>query len=168
MDYDYMTWAPALIADLRRVTAQLDAACLDPHLRVLVELRVSHLNGCAFCIDKHAMEAQRLGIPEALVVGLSGWHHDGRYDERLRVALAWADALTLPRDATAYERAYDALPRCLSADEIVHLTIAIALTQAWNRIAGGLRRQPPLRQPRLVAHPSPQAVHDLAPAETQP
>lgn len=140
MRYDYPSIAPVLIGDLRKVTAQLHAGPVEKSVLALVELRVSQINGCAFCIDRHAREAHREGVPLEMIIGLSAWRHDRRFAGTLRAALALAEAMTDHAHRSERDAAYEALDGLVSQAEIVHLTIAIGLAGAWNRIASGCER----------------------------
>ena len=183
MRYDYPSIAPDLIADLRKVTAQVYAGPVEKSILALVELRVSQINGCAFCIDRHAREAHRAGVPFGMIIGLSAWRDDRRFAGTLRAALALAEALTDPAHRSERDAAYDALDGLVSQAEIVHLTIAIGLAGAWNRIASGCRRhvgdapwphdggRQTLRQVEVQAQPVPHVTpgadssQDTAPTE---
>jgi len=140
MRYDYPSIAPTLIADLRRVTAQLHAGPVETSILNLVELRVSQINGCAFCIDRHAREALQADVPLGMIIGLSAWRDDRRFAGTLRAALTLAEALTDPVHRSERDAAYDALDGLVSQAEIVHLTMSIGLAGAWNRIASGCQR----------------------------
>jgi AhpD family alkylhydroperoxidase len=105
-----------------------------------VDLRVSQINGCAYCVDMHAREflsadggdLQRLN-------SLSTWHEVPFYTDRERAALQWAESLTRMGETHAPREDFDALQPHFSEREIAELTMAIAVINAWNRIAGGLR-----------------------------
>jgi AhpD family alkylhydroperoxidase len=140
MRYDYPSIAPLLVADLRKVTVQVYAGPVEKSILSLVELRVSQINGCAFCIDRHAREAHQAGVPLGMIIGLSAWRDDRRFVGTLRAALALVEALTDPAHRSERDAAYDALDGLVSEAEIVHLTIAIGLAGAWNRIASGCQR----------------------------
>ena len=94
-----LVWArvPALHAALTVFYAALErrASPLPPALRSLVQVRVSQLNHCAFCVDLNAaLAAERAGsIDKALSV--QRWRDDARFDERERTALAYAEAITV-------------------------------------------------------------------------
>ncbi len=142
MRLDYAAIEPDLIARLRELTARQRDTALDQRLRALVELRTSQLNRCAYCIDLHAREALQLGESTQRLLGLDAWRHGGLFDERECAALGWAEALTtLGSD----DEAYAAVRGRFSEAEIVQLTLAVALANAWNRIAGGFHRAPPPR-----------------------
>lgn len=75
------------------MTAAQDAG-LDDQLVELVNLRVSQLNGCAYCLDVHTrrataagLEAQRLGL-------LAAWEDADVYTARERAALRLAETVT--------------------------------------------------------------------------
>ena len=59
---------------------------LDPRLRVLIELRASQLNGCAFCVDMHWKDARAGGESEERLYMLSAWRESPVYSTRERVA----------------------------------------------------------------------------------
>ena len=93
-----LVWArvPPLFAALSLFNAALDrrASPLAPALRSLVQIRVSQLNHCAFCIDlNEALAAERSGaIDKALTV--SHWRDRDAFDASERVALEYAEAMT--------------------------------------------------------------------------
>jgi alkylhydroperoxidase family enzyme len=63
-------------------------------------------------------------------------------DERERAALTWAEALTHVSQTRAPDADYDQLCEYFSEKEIVDLSIAIALMNAWNRISVAFRKMP--------------------------
>src|SRR5689334_10461817 len=67
---------------------------LDPVVRELVRIRVSQLNGCAFCTDKHSAEGRRVGLSEQKLYGLTVWAETPFFTARERAALALAEAVT--------------------------------------------------------------------------
>jgi AhpD family alkylhydroperoxidase len=40
---------------------------IDPKLRAMVELRVSQINGCAYCVDMHSTQAREHGEKQQLL-----------------------------------------------------------------------------------------------------
>ena len=147
---DYASLAPEFIAALRAQTRSLEGFALDQRLRALVELRVSQINGCAYCIDLHAREAAARGEDHQRLIALTAWHESSFFSARERCALGWAESLTRMPETHADEAAFAPLRAHFSETEIVQLSIAIALANFWNRMAGGFRRQPP----RVAVQPS--------------
>jgi AhpD family alkylhydroperoxidase len=71
---------------------------LDKSLLELVNLRVSQINGCSFCLAFHLNAAARLGVASEKLHMVAAWHDARAFDARERAALAWAEALTLITD----------------------------------------------------------------------
>ncbi len=110
---------------------------LDPKLAALVEIRASQINGCANCINMHAMEARENGETEQRIYLLSAWREAPCYSERERAALGWTDALTRLCEGPMLEGAREALQAQFSEEEQVKLTLMINVINGWNRIAVG-------------------------------
>jgi AhpD family alkylhydroperoxidase len=73
----------------------LSACSLEPALLLLVKLRASQINGCAYCLDMHSKDLRALGETEQRLHVLGAWREAPFYSERERAALAWTEALTL-------------------------------------------------------------------------
>jgi len=118
---------------------------IDPKLRALVELRVSQINGCAFCIHRHVAEARQYGETQERLDLLSVWWEFEYFDPAEKAALRWAETLTNIARDHAPDDVYAALEPHFSAQQIVDLTLIIATMNAWNRIAIGHQTHPPRR-----------------------
>ena len=70
----------------------LEQSDLEPKLLDLIKLRVSQINGCAYCIDMHWKDLRAAGETEQRLYGLDAWRESPYYTERERAALAWAEA----------------------------------------------------------------------------
>jgi AhpD family alkylhydroperoxidase len=137
------TVAPQGVAALVGVENYLQVCGLDHKLIALVKMRVSQINGCAYCLHMHSMEARKLGETEARLYLLDAWHESKLYSERERAALAWAEALTHIAASRAPDDVYDAARRQFSEKELADLSIVIAMINAWNRLSIGTRAAHP-------------------------
>lgn len=99
----------------------------------LVKLRVSQINQCAFCIDMHNKDALNQDETQERIVGLSAWRDMHLYSDTERVALDWAEHLTLGK--TVDDEIYHKAEEALGEQALVDLTIAINSINSWNRIA---------------------------------
>ncbi|GAB3483479.1 carboxymuconolactone decarboxylase family protein [Marinomonas epiphytica] len=99
----------------------------------LVKLRVSQINQCAFCIDMHQAEALSAGERAERVIGLSAWQDMPYYSQTERLALKWAEILTL--NQTIEEDTYQQLDKQLGSATLVNLTLAVNAINSWNRVA---------------------------------
>jgi AhpD family alkylhydroperoxidase len=112
---------------------------LEPLLKELVMTRASQINGCAFCIHHHPLDARKHGETEERLYLLNAWRESMLYSDRERAALGWTEALTLISETHAPDDAYEALRRHFTEEEQVELTLLIGLVNAWNRIKIGFR-----------------------------
>ncbi len=135
---------PAAPAALRALGKAVDDSGLDKCLTELIKLRVSQINGCAYCIQYHLNQARHLGVPENQLDLVSAWRDAGIFTAHECAALAWAEVLTGMAKAHVPDSTYDALKLLFQEAEIAALTTAIATINAWNRIAGALRFTPPI------------------------
>ena len=116
---------------------------LEPRLLALVKLRASQINGCAYCLHMHTADALKQGERLERVILLDAWHESSLFTERERAALAWAESLTRIAETHAPDDVYEEARKHFSQDELVNLSIAVAMINAWNRLAIGARAQHP-------------------------
>lgn len=114
---------------------ELVAAKVEPRLLHLLKLRASQINGCAYCIGMHTDEALRDGETTERLTLLDAWPESSRYSEKERAALQWIEEITLIADSGASDEAFEKLKPAFGDEEIVWLTTAATLINAWNRIA---------------------------------
>ena len=109
----------------------------------LVYLRVSQINGCAYCIDMHSRDLLKAGLPVEHLVLVAAWPEAGSiFDERERAALAWAEAVTHLGDRGVPDSAFEAAAAVFGEKQLADLTIAIGLMNAFNRMAISFRATP--------------------------
>lgn len=139
---DYFKTKPELITQLREATKEQEKFTVDAKLRAVVELRVSQINGCAYCVDLHSREARQRGETQQRLDSLPVWRESPFFNKREKAALAWAESLTLIAQTHASDAEYEAVRKHFSEVELVELSIAISMSNFWNRMAGGFRRMP--------------------------
>lgn len=122
-----------------KVEASIRSSGLDLRLLELVKLRVSQINGCAFCLDMHLRAARSLGESELRIQMLNAWRDSSYYSERERAALGWAECLTRLADIGAPDSEYELFSKHFDACEQSYLAFAIGSINLWNRIQVGFR-----------------------------
>ena len=140
---DYASINAVAIASMAKASDKMPS--IDNKLRAVVELRVSQINGCAYCVDLHTTQARKAGETSQRLDCLTVWREVPVFDEAEKAALAWAEAVTKIADNGAPEPLYAALSDHFSDQQIVDLTLVIAQMNAWNRIAISFRHLPELR-----------------------
>ena len=139
---DYFAAAPRLMQAMVNLEKAVASSGLEHGLIELVKTRASQINGCAFCIDMHTRDARKAGESEARLYLLDAWREAPHYTPRERAALAWTEALTLVASTRAPDEDYDGLKPHFTEEEIVKLSLLIAMINAWNRLAIGFRAVP--------------------------
>lgn len=134
-------------AGMEGLDAYVEACGLERRLILLVQLRVSQLNGCAYCLDMHSKDLAALGETLQRMVSLDAWRECPYYAERERAALGWAEAVTLVRDGHVDDEVYADAARVLTDKELCDLTLVVAGMNAWNRLSIAGRLVPGGYQP---------------------
>ena len=142
---DFQKLAPdafEIVSSLGKVAAK---AGLDKQLLELIKLRASQINGCAFCVQYHILQAENLGVPADKINLVVVWREAPQFSKRERAALAWTEALTLLTGAVSDEVFAEASAE-FSEQELAYLTSAVASINVWNRYGVAYRWTPPARQ----------------------
>jgi len=118
---------------------------VEPRLYELIKIRASILNGCGFCVDMHATEGARLGIPQRVLHAVAAWQHARNlFEERELAVLALTDAVTRLGPDTVTDEIWNAAAEHFDESELGAIVIAISLINVWNRIAISTEMRPPL------------------------
>ena len=136
---DYFKAKPELITQLRTITKEQVHFQLDGKLRALVELRVSQINGCAYCVDMHTKDARANGETEQRLYAVVVWREAPFFTERERAALAWTEAVTLVSQEQVPDNVFEIARTEFSDKELVDLTMAVIVINGWNRLAISFR-----------------------------
>lgn len=123
--------APDALKPLYGTGVYLSNSPIGKSLIELIFLRISQMNGCAFCIDMHHKKLRAYGESERRLYGLITWREATYYNDRERAALAFAEAVT---DCNMPDVIYNEAKRRFSDTEMVDLTIAATTINTWNRI----------------------------------
>ncbi|CAM8675904.1 MULTISPECIES: carboxymuconolactone decarboxylase family protein [Kluyvera] len=135
----YSELSPAVYAGLVQASIALEKSTLERPLLELLYLRVSQINGCAFCLEMHSNALRKAGVEQTRLDALAGWRVSDRFSDAERAALAWAEDLTHIAETHAEDDVYQPLLAHFSAEQISDMTFAISLMNAFNRLAVGMR-----------------------------
>lgn len=108
---------------------------LDHKLVELIKIRVSQINGCAYCVDMHTKDARAISEEEQRIFCLSVWRKSPFYSEQERAALEWAELNTLVASNGISHSDFIKVKEFFNDEQLVDLTIAITTINSWNRIA---------------------------------
>jgi AhpD family alkylhydroperoxidase len=132
---------PDIYAAMTNLSAKASEG-LEKDLVELVKLRVSQINGCAFCLQFHLTLARNAKVPAVKLDLVAAWHDAGIFSAREQAALAWAETLTKLAGSTVSDTDYQAVRREFSEKEVAHLSTVIGVINVWNRISTGFAFAP--------------------------
>ncbi|HRO59486.1 MAG TPA: carboxymuconolactone decarboxylase family protein [Burkholderiaceae bacterium] len=141
----YQKLAPKAFRKMLDLSAAVHDGLLDRRLIDFVFLRVSQLNGCAFCTDMHWRDLMQQGVDPRHANGVAVWREAPFFDDRQRAALHWAELLTVSPHSEESEASFTRLRQQFSDEEIAELGFAIAAINAWNVLGIGFRSPIPER-----------------------
>lgn len=140
---DYNQVAPGAAAALGGVYGYVAKSGLPAELVELMYLRISQINNCAFCLDMHTRDLLKRGVKVEKLALVQAWAEAGQlFDARERAALAWAESVTRVAHTGVPDADYAAARTVFGEKELVDLTVAISLMNAYNRMAISFRNTP--------------------------
>ena len=139
---NYSSVAPDGYKAMLGLEEYLEHCSLEPSLKLLVLLRASQINHCAYCIDMHSQDLRAIGESEQRLYLLNAWREAPFYSSREKAALAWTDAVTSLSPGFVPDEVYEAARKEFSEKELVDLTLALATINGWNRLCVAFRSVP--------------------------
>lgn len=140
---NYAAAAPGGMKALASVHGYISRSGLPATLIDLVYLRVSQINGCAYCIDMHSRDLLKAGVQVRKVLLVSAWEESGSvFSDQEKTALRWAEVVTRVGNTHVPDAAYAEARATFTEKDLADLTIAVALMNAYNRVAVSFRAMP--------------------------
>jgi AhpD family alkylhydroperoxidase len=140
---NYYAASPAGMKALGAVYGYVRQSGLPSRLIDLVFLRVSQINKCAYCIDMHSRDLIKAGLPVEHLVLVAVWPEAGGiFSEQERAALAWAEDVTRLGERGVPDNVFETAAAAFAEKQLVDLTLAIALMNAYSRMAISFRATP--------------------------
>lgn len=147
MRLDYTKAAPGGVKAFGGVYGYIMQSGLEDALVEMVYLRVSQINGCAYCLDMHTRDLIKKGVSPQKLALVQVWHESGAvFSDREKAALRWAESVTRVADTHVPDADFEAAAAAFGEKELADLTMAISLMNAFNRLAISFRRGPDLAQ----------------------
>jgi AhpD family alkylhydroperoxidase len=147
---NYAKVSPGVYDAMDALDQYLQKCGLETRLLLLVQLRASQINGCAYCLDMHWKDLRAIGETEQRMYSLDAWRESPYYSDRERAALAWTEAVTLIANGHAPDGVYENVRTHFNEKELADLTLAISAINAWNRLSIAARLTRGSYQPAQV------------------
>jgi AhpD family alkylhydroperoxidase len=132
---DYKKVSPEAYNAMLAVESCVRGSGLDHGLLELVKIRVSQINGCAFCLNMHTRDARNAGESGQRLHLLAAWREAPCYSDLERAALGWAEAVTKLCCTAVSDERYTQARLHFDEKALVNLTLAIVAVNGWNRLA---------------------------------
>ena len=108
---------------------------IDKELQELIKIRVSQINGCAFCLNMHTDDARKIGVDGKRIDLLNAWDDTDIYSDKEKAALELAESITLISERKVPDTLYDKVRAYYSEEEDTDLIFIIGQINTWNRIS---------------------------------
>jgi AhpD family alkylhydroperoxidase len=144
---DYLKSARGAYHAMLGIEHYLQQCGLEESLQNLIKLRVSQINGCAYCIDMHWKDLRAAGESEQRLYGLDAWEECFYYTERERAALVWAESVTNIQEGHVPDGVFERVKTFFNDKELADLTLAVTAINSWNRLSIAARTVPGTYQP---------------------
>ena len=144
---DYLKSARGAYHAMLGIEHYLQQCGLEESLQNLIKLRVSQINGCAYCIDMHWKDLRAAGEAEQRLYGLDAWEESSYYTERERAALTWAESVTNIQEGHVPDGVFERVKEFFNDKELADLTLAVTAINSWNRLSIAARTVPGTYQP---------------------
>ncbi|WP_422650107.1 Carboxymuconolactone decarboxylase family protein [Cupriavidus sp. H18C1] len=139
---NFFQQSPELSRKLIELGTMFQKTTIEPHIRELVEIRTSQLNGCGFCVDMHIKMAKIHGERELRLHHLAVWRESTLFSPRERAALAWTEVLTHIPAHGVPDDIYERVRTQYSEKELSDLTFLVGAINSWNRLNVAFRTVP--------------------------
>lgn len=148
---DYLKSARGAYHAMLGIEHYLQQSGLEESLLHLIKLRVSQINGCAYCIDMHWKDLRAAGESEQRLYGLDAWEESPYYTDRERAAFAWAESVTNIQQGHVPDAVFEHVRPFFNDKELADLTLAVTAINSWNRLSIAARTVPGTYQPAKTA-----------------
>jgi AhpD family alkylhydroperoxidase len=117
---------------------------VDDETLELVHLRVSQINGCAWCLDFGIRAAQKEGYDSARLAMLPAWREATCYTDAQRAALALAETMTRLADHpdAVTDEVWAEAERNFDEQALAALVLWVSTTNLFNRMNVAVRQVP--------------------------
>lgn len=132
---EYSKIAPEAFQIMLQFEKYARSTGFDPLLIELIKIRASQLNGCAYCLDMHTIDARAHGETEQRIYCISVWHDSPFYSDTERVVLELTEAVTNIGKNGVPDDLYNRVREHFDKRQYVDLIYIINTINSWNRLS---------------------------------
>lgn len=131
---EYEEIEPESPKSIYAMTRYVKSSGIEENLRDLIYVRVSQINGCAYCMDMHTQDAIAHGIPPQKIGALSAWRDAPFFTKREMLAIEFAEALTKLPVSYFPDELYHRVREEFDEHKYVALIMTVNIINCWNRM----------------------------------
>lgn len=135
--------APANRKALFDLSTSVKQSSLGERFVELINLRISQINGCGFCVDMHWRDLIRQDMDPRHLNAVAVWREAPFFSERERAALRWVEIVNGQPHSDASDEEFARVREHFSETEVVELGYAVAAIKGWNMLNLSLRNPVP-------------------------
>jgi AhpD family alkylhydroperoxidase len=132
---DYYNIAPEGLKIMMDMEKHINNVALPNNLKELIKIRVSQINGCAFCVNMHSSDAKKSGETDQRINCLSVWRDCEFYSDTEKAAFLLAEHITLISEKHVPTSVYEEVSKYFTDEEYVNLVLCINQINSWNRLS---------------------------------
>lgn len=133
--FNYAKVYPQVLEKMMEMENFAKSSGIETKLYELIKIRASQINGCAFCINMHTVDARKLGEEERRIYLLNAWREAPYYTEKERAALELTEYVTKISEHGVPDDLYTRVRAQFEEKEFIALIVVINTINSWNRIA---------------------------------
>lgn len=127
--------APKAMSNLIKMEGYFQQeSTIDPIIKELIKIRVSQINGCAYCLNMHAIDALKVGETQQRIFLTSAWWETELFTAKEKAVLKLAEHITLISEKGVPHDLLEEVLSFFSEKEFVDLVLMITQINTWNRI----------------------------------
>ena len=116
---------------------------VDPWHKEMIKIRASQINGCAYCVHYHTIDALKLGVDARKITLLPVWHEATNiFNEEEQLLLAMTEEITHISKHGLSDALYDKAIALFGEEKTAHAIMVMVSINAWNRLGVGLKLEP--------------------------
>jgi AhpD family alkylhydroperoxidase len=133
---------PAAYKAMLGLESYLSSTGISPLHHEMIRVRASQINGCAYCIYTHTLDARELGETEQRLYLLNAWRESPQFSDEERVILAITEEVTHISQQGLTAATYEKSVQQFGVKGTAELIMAVNIINAWNRIGISTHRVP--------------------------
>jgi AhpD family alkylhydroperoxidase len=133
---------PAAYKAMLALEHYMETTGLTTKHKDLIKIRASQINGCAYCLNMHTIDARKAGETEQRIYTLSAWRETPFFDEQEQAILALTEEVTLISNHGVSNDTYNKAAQLFEPAYLAQIIMAIITINAWNRIGVTTQLEP--------------------------